>query len=78
MIGGLSGAVLVAVAGDPVELSWQVVQAGALVGVAGADDGASVGADLMTGAVGQVEVGDVVGLGRPFGTQAAARALPQP
>ena len=41
VVGGVAGAVLVAVAGDQVELSGQVVGAGTLVGVAGADDGAS-------------------------------------
>jgi hypothetical protein len=58
VLGGVSGAVLVAVAGDQVELTRQVVGTWALVRVAGTDNRCiSVRADLVASAIGQEEVG---------------------
>ena len=65
VVGGVASAVLVAVAGDQVELSWQVVRAWALVWVAGSDNrSVPVRTDLVTGAVGQEEVGGIACAGQ--------------
>jgi hypothetical protein len=75
VLGGVSGSVLVAVAGNQVELPGQVVRAGALVPVSVTDDrGVLVRADLVTRSVGKEEVSGVVGPAKPVGTVTLAIA----
>ena len=64
MLGGPTCTVLVAIAGNEIEPTRKVVRFGTLVGVAGADDRRlRVGSHFVAGAVGQEEVGGVVGAG---------------
>src|SRR5262245_28889652 len=68
VVGGVACAVLVTGARDEVELAWCVVRIRSLIRVAGTDDRrVPVGADLVTAAVGQEEVGGVVSRGQSRG-----------